>query len=82
MRKIIFTNNEYYHIYNCGIDKRKIFLDNNDYIRFIHCLYEFNNEDSATEFSRVAKHYVRDVRGLASHIKKSRKTIERKKEKG
>jgi len=61
MRKIIFANNEYYHVYNRGVDKRKIFLDRNDYIRFLHGLYEFNNQERATEFSRLSKHSVRSL---------------------
>jgi len=35
MRKIKFYNEEYYHIYNRGVDKRKIFMDKNDYQRFL-----------------------------------------------
>ena len=42
MRKTIFANNEYYHIYNRGVDKRKIFLNNKDYIRFLVSMREFN----------------------------------------
>ncbi len=35
---------EIYHILNRGIDKRKIFLDKQDYFRFVHDLFEFNNQ--------------------------------------
>lgn len=35
MRKLIFANNEYYHIFNRGVDKRKIFLRNGHYARFL-----------------------------------------------
>ena len=42
-RKIKLINNNYYHIYNRGIDKRIVFLDKQDYYRFVHCLYEFND---------------------------------------
>ncbi|HNU96654.1 MAG TPA: hypothetical protein PLF70_00255 [Candidatus Portnoybacteria bacterium] len=35
---------EIYHILNRSTDKRKIFLDDKDYFRFIHDLFEFNNE--------------------------------------
>lgn len=35
MRKIELANNEYYHIYNRGVDKRKIFMNDKDYKRFI-----------------------------------------------
>jgi len=31
-----------YHVLNRGVDKRKIFLDKQDYYRFIHDLFEFN----------------------------------------
>lgn len=36
-----------YHVYNRGVDKRKIFLDNSDYLRGIHNLFEFNDEKSS-----------------------------------
>lgn len=34
-----------YHILNRSIDKKRIFLDKQDYFRFIHDLFEFNNQD-------------------------------------
>ncbi|MEK7501097.1 MAG: transposase [Patescibacteria group bacterium] len=37
-----------YHIYNRAVEKRSIFLDNSDYLRAIHNLFEFNNETPAT----------------------------------
>lgn len=37
-----FTTGEYYHIYNRGVDKRDIFLDDYDYFRFLKSLKEFN----------------------------------------
>ena len=43
MRKTIFCNNEYYHIYNRGVDKRKVFLNNGDYKKFIINLRKFNS---------------------------------------
>lgn len=33
-----------YHILNRGIDKRKVFLDKQDYFRFVHDLFEFNDQ--------------------------------------
>jgi len=36
---------EIYHILNRGVDKRKIFLDKQDYFRFIHDLFELNNQN-------------------------------------
>ena len=42
MRKVKFQNNHYYHIYNRGVDKRDIFIDEKDYIRFLISMKEFN----------------------------------------
>lgn len=44
-RKISFSVGEYYHIYNRGTEKRDIFLDKADYLRFVVLLYISNNID-------------------------------------
>ena len=38
---------ELYHVLNRGVDKRNIFLENGDRIRFIHDMYEFNDKTQA-----------------------------------
>lgn len=43
MRKINFENEEYYHIFNRGIDKRKIFSNQEDFDRFLQSINEFNS---------------------------------------
>lgn len=45
MRKVKFVTGEYYHIYNRGVDRRDIFLDEGDYGRFIKSIIEFNTLD-------------------------------------
>lgn len=45
MQKPRFVENQIYHIYNRGVEKRNIFLNNKDYFRFIHDLFEFNDEE-------------------------------------
>ncbi|MFZ3011692.1 MAG: transposase [Minisyncoccia bacterium] len=42
-RKDPFVTGEYYHIYNCGIDKRIIFKSESDYKRFVMLLYVANS---------------------------------------
>ena len=44
-RKIQFIENEYYHLYNRGVDKRTIFSSRNDYRRFLMLLYLANSEE-------------------------------------
>jgi len=36
--------NDIYHVLSRGVDKRKIFLDKGDYLRFIHNLFVLNNQ--------------------------------------
>ncbi len=43
-RKIDFSIGEFYHVYNRGVDKRKIFPSKTDYRRFITLLFACNSE--------------------------------------
>src|SRR3989338_7904586 len=43
MRKAPFVNKEYYHIFNRGVDKRKVFLSGDDFNRFLQSMDEFNS---------------------------------------
>jgi len=45
IRKINFVSGEYYHIYNRGNSKQKIFYDEEDYLRFIALLYISNSKE-------------------------------------
>ncbi len=56
LRKNNFVNNEVYHIYNRGVDKRVIFNNDDDHVRFIHDLYEFNNKNKALNLNNVFKY--------------------------
>ena len=42
-----FAPGQVYHVYNRGVDKRKIFLNEEDHLRFIHNLFEFNDQTPA-----------------------------------
>lgn len=72
MRRI-FATNEFYHLYSRGVDKRRIFMDRNDYLRFIHDLYEFNDIKPAPAFCRRQSSI--DVGDRNSYIKRSREQI-------
>lgn len=45
-RKVNFAPDNYYHIYNRGTDKRAIFLDESDYLRFLNLLVICNQKAS------------------------------------
>ena len=46
IRKTDLVEGEYYHIYNRGNSKQKIFHDKEDYLRFISLLYISNSSES------------------------------------
>lgn len=48
------------HVLNRGVDKRKIFLDDQDRFRFIHDLFEFNNQEKVKNLFYFFKKY-RDI---------------------
>jgi len=66
-----FIVNEFYHIFNRGVDKRKIFLDKSDHLRFIHDFYEFNDRNPALQFSRLSEknHVGSRTSNITSNIK-------------
>ncbi len=45
LRKINFVEGKYYHIYNRGVDKRKIFSEKKDLQRFLQSMEEFNTKN-------------------------------------
>lgn len=45
MRNIKFATGEFYHIYNRGVDKRDIFMDVEDFHRFLKSMNDFNVKD-------------------------------------
>ncbi len=63
MRNINFATEEFYHIYNRGTEKRKVFLDRADYYRFIILLY-LSNSDSPINM-REARILGPDYQGLS-----------------
>jgi putative transposase len=63
MRKIKFENGNFYHVYNRGVEKRQIFMDDQDYSYFLYELSEFNKPTHDFNLKRAL------VRGLASNKK-------------
>jgi len=71
MRNIRFVNEGIYHVYNRSVEKREIFVDDQDRFRFIHDLFEFNDEAPA-----VNLYYKRPL--LQSYEAKPRKIEQQK----
>ncbi len=47
-RRFSFANNQIYHVYNRGVEKRDIFIGDKNYLRFLTGLIEFNDTKPAT----------------------------------
>ena len=52
-RKDHLVQGEIYHIYNRGVDKRDIFMDDEDRFRFIHDLFEFNDVNPSPNMNEI-----------------------------
>lgn len=71
MPKPQFVEENIYHVYNRGVEKRNIFLEEKDYLRFIHDLFEFNDESPA---SNVLYYFnPKSMEVQPQYIKKERK---------
>jgi len=47
IRKLTFTNDQYYHVFNRGVDKRTIFTDQDELNFFLHRLSDLNSVDTS-----------------------------------
>jgi len=73
MRKHSFVIGEYYHVYNRGTDKRNIFIDEKDLLRFWESLSDFNQIEpigSMYEFSfkKKSKEIIKKTNPLVQFI--------------
>jgi len=66
-RRVPFIDNEYYHVYNRGVEKRIIFKDKMDYDRFLFMLNEFNTEERVFNTHRQANAKTLNARGSSSN---------------
>ena len=67
MRETTFENGEFYHVYHRGLDKRKIFRDNDDYERFCESICLFNDPNfvySPQKFDKFLQLSVQDYFGI------------------
>lgn len=77
LRKDNLVFGEIYHIYNRGVDKRDIFIDDEDRFRFIHDLFEFNDENPTINLAMHLKSKNNEIKevGLPKVERKLRKVL-------
>jgi len=64
MKRPPFVNESIYHIYNRGVEKRNVFLDEKDHLRFINNLSYFNDKN----INAVSHNLRRDVFSSSSSL--------------
>lgn len=69
MRNLSFSEKEFYHIYNRGVDKRPIFLEKDDLERFCECMEILNREKPINSFRDLPRHPVSGKPELAESPK-------------
>lgn len=62
---------EVYHVLSRGVDKRQIFNDNRDYLRFINNLFEFN--DSRWVSAMANRNFAKSTDIASRHLARNRK---------
>jgi len=82
MKQPPFLNSYIYHIYNRGVEKRDIFMDDHDRFQFIHDLFEFNDENAAVGLQKYNKKFAEvepaEVQPPQIQIKRRQRKDERK----
>jgi putative transposase len=71
MRKVKFGCGEYYHIYNRGVEKRDIFLEDEDYQRFLLSLKVFNSYEKVHNLRRDFALFATEPRTEAESLVKA-----------
>ena len=56
MKRPLFVGENIYHIFNRGVDKRDVFLDDVDRYQFIHDMFEFNDKALASDSYYKIRH--------------------------
>jgi len=74
MRKIQFVNEEWYHIYNRGVDKRLVFSEREDYLKFLRGLEDLNNKSNYEERAGMVRRG--GFKELSSFLNEQEKIVE------
>ena len=61
----IYVENGYYHVYNRGVEKRNIFLDNQDYSTFLYFLKYYLIQPDKKNIKQTKRSLVKEIKLLA-----------------
>lgn len=69
---------EIFHTLNRGVDKRKIFMDDDDYLRFVHNLFEFNDVEPVNNLTYFLRYNPQSKDIASPYIARARMRTERR----
>lgn len=75
LRKTIFAINQIYHVYNRGVEKRPIFLNKRDYLRFLDVTNYYRFANCPIKFSYFKKLSRREREDILEKLEKESKLL-------
>lgn len=64
-RNVPLVSGEYYHLFNRGVEKREIFTQQRDYIRFIQTFFYYQFQGQKQSFSKFSKYKLTPFKPLS-----------------
>lgn len=74
-RKIVFANNEFYHVLNRGVAETSIFLSPKEYWRFLHLIDFYRYANPQLSFSHYSRLSQREKQKFMENLKKKDKLL-------
>lgn len=76
-RKTILATGEIYHVYNRGVEKRKIFLRRREYLRFMELISYYRFENCPVKYSYFSKMSIIEQNNILTDLEmQSKKLVE------
>lgn len=76
IRKVVFRNDEIYHVFNRGLDRRSIFTDKNEFERVQKLIKFYKHKDIPIRFSQVNHQPIEIKERMLKNLYKSERIID------
>lgn len=76
IRKVVFRNDEIYHVFNRGLDRRSIFTDKNEFERIQKLIKFYRHKDIPIRFSQVNHQPIEIKERMLKNLYKSERIID------
>lgn len=76
IRKVVFRNNEIYHVFNRGLDRRSIFTEKNEFERVQKLIKFYRHKDIPIRFSQVNHQPIEVREKILKDLYKSERVVD------